>query len=128
MTPPVKTEVSEMGMLPRLKVLHYLFSLNKRNRYVAHCLNFDIVATAENMEEAERRLDALVRSHVESYLNSNGLSGLSGPAPSSYFDIYTKSLRHGGALPSTTLRIHIPEVIPMELPYGELDVVSAKAA
>ena len=117
-----------MGMFPRLKVLHYLFSLNKRNRFVAHCLNFDIVATAENMEEAERRLDTLVRFHIESFLNTNGLSGLSGPAPKEFFNSYTESLRHGGALPSSTLRINVPQIVPMPVPYGELEVVAARAA
>ncbi len=115
-------------MFPRLKVLHYFFTVNKRNRFVAHCLNFDIVATAESMEEAERRLDTLVRFHIESYLNSNGMSGLSGPAPDEFFSQYTTCLRHGGALPSSTLRINVPEVVPMQMPYGELEVVSAKAA
>ena len=117
-----------MGMLSKINVLHYFFSLNKRNRFVAHCLNFDIVATAETMEEAERRLDALVRFHIESYLRTNGAACLSSPAPKEFFNSYSESLRHGGALPSSTLRISVPQTVPMPMPYGELEVVSAKAA
>ncbi len=117
-----------MGLLSRINVLHYLFSLNKRDRFVAHCLNFDIVATAESMEEAERKLDALVRFHIESYLRSSGAACLSGPAPKEFFNSYSESLRHGGALPSSTLRISVPQTIPMPVPYGELEVVAAKAA
>jgi hypothetical protein len=115
-------------MFPQFKVLNYLFSINSRNKTIAHCLNFDIVATADDMEEAERRLDLLVRFHIESFIKSRGATGLSGPAPQEFFTAYTHSLRHGGALPSSFLRINIPEVIPMEKPYGDLEVVSAKAA
>jgi hypothetical protein len=117
-----------MGMLSKLNVLHYLFSLNKRGRFVAHCLNFDIVATADSMNEAERRLEALVRFHIESYLRTNGAACLSGPAPKEFFSSYTESLRRGGAQPSSTLRISVPQTVPMPVPYGELEVVAAKAA
>jgi len=115
-------------MLPSFKVLHYLFSCNAREKTVAHCLNFDIVATADDMAEAERRLDVLVRFHIESYIRSNGATCLSGPAPQRFWNEYTYSLRHGGALPSSTLRINIPDIVPMEKPYGEVEVVGAKAA
>jgi|SRR6267378_8354000 len=115
-------------MFSRFRVLNYLFSVNARNKTIAHCLNFNIVASADDIKEAERRLDVLVRLHIENFIKSQGMSGLSGPAPKEFFARYTYSLRHGGALPSSTLRINIPEVIPMEKPYGDLDVVSAKAA
>src|SRR5437899_2481139 len=115
-------------MFPRFRVLNYLFSVNGRKKTIAHCLNFDIVATADDMEEAERRLDVLVRFHIETFIKSHGASGLSGPAPKEFFTDYAHSLRHGGALPASTLRICIPEVVPMEKPYGDLEIVSAKAA
>ena len=115
-------------MLQRFGVLNYLFSVNARKKTIAHCLNFNIVASADDHDEAERRLDVLVRMHIENFIKSQGVSGLTGPAPKEYFDRYTYSLRHGGALPSSTLRINVPEVVPMEKPYGDLEVVSAKAA
>jgi len=117
-----------MGAFQKLRVLHYLYSLNKRSRFVAHCLDFDIVATAENIEEAERRLDTLVKFHIEAFLNSNGLGVLNGAAPNDFWVKYTDALRHGNTLPSSTLRITVPEVVPMKVPYGELEVVSARAA
>lgn len=117
-----------MVAFPKLRVLHYLYSVNKRERSVAHCLDFDLVETADSREEAERRLDVLVRFHIESYLNSSGLSGLNGSAPSEFWDRYTALLRDGHVLPASTLRINIPDMVPMAMPYGELEVVSAQAA
>lgn len=112
----------------QFKVLNYFFLKNARNKIIAHCLNFDLIASGDSREEAERRLDVLVTLHIESYIQSQGTSGLSGPAPKRYWDSYTYALRHGGALPSSTLRIRVPDVVPMEKPYGDLEVVSAKAA
>lgn len=117
-----------MGNLTKFNVLHYMFSMNKRNKMIAHCLNFDLVTSADSMGEAERRLDTLVRQHIESFIRSNGATGLSGPAPKNFWSAYADVLRKGGGLPPTTLRINVPEIVPMEKPYGELEVVAAKAA
>jgi len=115
-------------MFNKFRLLHYFFSVNARGKTIARCLNFDIVASADDMTEAELRLDALVRFHIESFLKSNGLTGLNNQAPKKFWAEYTESLRHGGALPSSTLRICVPEVVPMEKPYGDLEVLAAKAA
>lgn len=117
-----------MGMLAKFRVLHYLFTVNKRDKIIAHCLNFDLVASADTLKEAERRLDTVVRFHIETFLKSNGLSGLGVPAPENSWAEYADTLRQGGALPPSTLRINIPEVVPMDMPYGDLEIVSAKAA
>ncbi len=117
-----------MGMFQKFRLLHYFFSVNDRNKTIAHCLNFDLVTSGDSKEEAERRLDVVVKFHIESFLKSNGMSGLNGQAPKRFWSEYTDSLRHGGALPSSTLRIDVPNVVPMEKPYGELEVVAAKAA
>jgi hypothetical protein len=106
-------------MFPRFRVLNYLFSVNARNKTIAHCLNFNIVASADTLEEAEHRLDVLVRLHIESFIKSHGASGLSGPARKEFFTRYTHSLLHGGALPPGTLRINVPEIVPMEKPAAE---------
>ncbi len=117
-----------MSALPKLNLLHYFFSLNRRGRWIAHCLNFDIVTAADDLDEAGRRLDVLVKTHIESVLKSNGRCTLSERAPKDFWTRYTNSLRAGGALPSRTLRIEVPEVVPMPMPYGELEVVEARAA
>jgi len=105
-----------------------LFSVNSRNKTIAHCLDFDFVTSGDNLEEAEKNLDTVVKFHIETFLKSNGLSGLASPAPKRFWAEYTKSLRQGGALPPSTLRIDVPQVVPMEKPYGELEVVGTKAA
>ncbi len=117
-----------MGMFTKFRVLNYLFSENARGKMIAHCLNFDLVASADDLAEAERRLDVVVRFHIESFIKSDGATGLGGSAPKKKWAEYTKCLRAGNVLPSSTLRINVPEVVPMEKPYGELDVVAAKAA
>src|SRR5260370_37454936 len=117
-----------MGNFQRFRLLHYFFSVNERDKTIAHCLNFDLVTSGDSTEEAERRLDILVKYHIEAFLKSNGMSGLNGQAPKRFWSEYTECLRHGGALPSSTLRINVPDVVPMEKPYGDLEVVSAKAA
>jgi hypothetical protein len=112
----------------KFNILHYLYSVNKRGRFVAHCLDFDLVATANDMAEANQRLDTLVKFHIESFLNSNGLSGLNRAAPKEFFDEFTDALRNGRMLPDRTLRIDVPEPIPMAMPYGELEVIAGRAA
>jgi hypothetical protein len=111
-----------------VKVLNYLYSVNKRNRTVAHCLNFDIVTAADNIEEAERRLDLLVRYHLASYMTTNGASGINQPAPSDYWSQYTAALREGRIRPKSTLRITLPEMSPIKMRDGDMEVVGAQMA
>jgi hypothetical protein len=123
-----KIEGKAMGLVPKIRVLHYLFKTNKREKFIAHCLNFDIVTSADTREEAERRLDMLMKSYLENLLRGGGICGTNEPAPQKFWDEYTFALQNGGALPSSTLRIEVPEMVPMEMPYGMLPVVAAKAA
>jgi hypothetical protein len=111
-----------------VKVLNYFYSINKRNRIVAHCLNFDLVATAQDMKEAERRLDLLVRYHIASYMATNGASGIDAPAPGEFWAQYTDALRNGRILPASTLHITLPKQSPIRMLDGDLEIVSAKAA
>lgn len=117
-----------MGSYQKFRVLHYLYSLNKRNRYVAHCLDFDLVTAADSLQEAERRLDVLARLHIESFLRSNDPAALNAAAPNEFWNTYTNTLRNGRTLPPSTLRVSVPDVVPMHDPYGELPVVAAMTA
>ena len=117
-----------MGTFQKFRILHYFFSVNARNKTIAHCLDFDLVTSGDSMEDAEHRLDTLVRFQIESFLRSNGHTRLGGQAPKRFWTEYTNSLRHGGALPMSSLRINVPQPVPMEKPYGELEIVSAKLA
>lgn len=109
-------------------VLNYFFSVNAKNRFVAHCLNFDLVATATDKEEAERRLDLLVRYHLASYMATNGASGLDASAPENYWENYETALREGRVVEIAPLRITLPELSPIKLCDKELKVLAARAA
>lgn len=111
-----------------VRVLNYLYSVNKRRRVVAHCLNFDLVATANDVKEAERRLDLLVRYHVASYMSTNGASGINRQAPSEFWAQYTEALREGRTMPPSTLHITLPEMSPIKMQNGEMEVVGAQLA
>ena len=117
-----------MGMFPKIRVLHYLFTKNERGKTIAHCLNFDIVTSADNLDEAERRLDVLMKSYLEDLLRGNGACAANNTAPQHFWEAYTNALQHGGILPSRPLRISVPEMVPMEMPFGNLPVVAAQAA
>src|SRR5258708_19743466 len=109
-----------------VKVLNYMFFINKRRRVVAHCLNFDLGTTAEDHAEAERRLDLVVRYHVASYMSTNGESGINEPAPSNYWAQYTEAVRQGRVRPASTLRITLPEMSPIKMRDGDLEVIGAE--
>ena len=111
-----------------VKVLNYLFSVNKRKRVVAHCLNFDLVATADNITEAERRLDLLVRYHVASYMTTNGASGINESAPADFWSKYTEAVRQGRVRPASTLHITLPEMSPIKMRDGDMEVIGAELA
>lgn len=110
-----------------VKVLNYLFSENKGGRMVAHCLNFDLVATATDIQEAERRLDLLVRYHLASYMSTNGASGIDQPSPAEYWEQYTEALREGRVRPKATLHITLPELSPIKLADRDMEVVGVLA-
>lgn len=117
-----------MGLFQKFRVLHYFFSLNERGKTIAHCLDFDLVTSGDSIADAERRLDTLVKFQIESFIRSYAHTRLGGQAPKRFWAAYTDSLRHGGALPSSSLRIEVPQPVPMEKPYGELEIVSAQLA
>jgi hypothetical protein len=75
--------------------LHLLISRNDRGRVVAHCLDFDLVTTAAENREASRRLKALLATHVESFLNTRGVSEHGDVAPSGFWLRYAQLLRRG---------------------------------
>jgi hypothetical protein len=111
-----------------VKVLNYLFFVNRNSRVVAHCLNFDLVATAGDIKEAERQLDLLVRCHVASYMRTNGASGINEPAPLDFWEQYTQALREGNVRPASTLRISLPEMSPIEMPDRDMEKVGVELA
>jgi len=115
--------------VPQLRELHYLFTTKSHGRVVAHCL--DIVTAANDIREAEKRLDCLVRLQIEEALATGNFPALvSEPAPAAFFDTFNECIRAGRIYDSRnpTLRVRVPEVIPMDAPFGSIGVIAALAA
>jgi hypothetical protein len=65
------------------KFLHYL--VRTGDYTVAHCLDYDLVAVADNQDEAIRRLNLVVRSHIEVARKKDMLTALQHRAPDQYW-------------------------------------------
>jgi hypothetical protein len=71
-------------LLPKIKSLSYLFT-DSEGTSVAHCLDLDLVATGENREVAERRLDNLVRAQIRTISERFNFADLNFSAPPDYW-------------------------------------------
>lgn len=100
-----------------INVLHYLMTKSE-DRHVAHCLDLDIVVSAPDLRETERRLDLLVRNYLEKVISQNNLSALNTAAPPEYWELYFSGKAIDPQPP--TLRLRLPE-------SGEIGIL-AKAA
>jgi len=112
--------------LPWLRVVHYLLS-GADHRYVAHCLDLDIVATGASQDIAVEKLDDLVKAHIEVALATGRLENLSTKAPSSCWRQFIDGERI--EVPRKTLHIRIPEavqVVPLE--NSEVGILAHRAA
>ena len=117
--------------VPQLRELHYLFTTKSHGRVVAHCLDIDIVTAANDIAEAEKRLDCLVRLQIEEALATGNFPALvSDSSPAAFFDTFNECIRSGRIYSSKnpTLRVRVPEVIPMDTPFGSIGVIAALAA
>jgi len=121
----VKELLSESVSLPHLSLLHYLLS-EATGKYIAHCLDLDLVATGQNCEEAAMKLDRLVKAHIELALATQQLANLATKAPQSFWDEYAdgKPIELG----PRTLCIQIPESVQI-VPVSESKLrIVARAA
>ena len=110
---------------PKLRVLHYLYS-ESHGRVVAHCLDLDIVATANKQAEALRRLNTLVKAHVELSLNKGNYAGLMTPAPPAYWTRFMNGAHTGTEV--LTLEVRVPQVVPTPEPQSVLGIIATHAA
>ena len=108
-------------VMPKLRLLHYLVS-HSHGEFVAHCLDIDTVATAQNQEEAIESLNALVKAHIEHALRHN--PGNLTPAPPVYWKSFTQA--EFGGFGTIEISITGPQIVPT--PEAHLDVLAAKAA
>ncbi len=56
--------------------------------FVAHCLEFDIVAVAKTQKQAEEDLQDLVIAQIESAFADNDIKSLFHPAPQRFWEEY----------------------------------------
>jgi len=137
----VVTEVSELAsdkyrkdimltFVPKLRELHYLYTQKSRGRVVAHCLDLDIVTAANDIDEAEKRLDCLVIVHVEEALGIGNYAALNIAAPGSYWNTFNEAFRNGQIRKSNnpTLRFKMPDVVPLEQNLSSIGVLAAISA
>ncbi|MFN7920268.1 MAG: hypothetical protein U0Q16_09235 [Bryobacteraceae bacterium] len=74
--------------------LHYLV-YGSGSRTIAHCLDFDLVASAESTAEAVRRLGFLVKSHVAVAVRDGNAVSLQHRAPEQYWERF-RQLKEAG--------------------------------
>jgi hypothetical protein len=116
--------------VPKIRELHYLYTIKPHGRVVAHCLDLDIVTAADDVDEAEKRLDYLVTIQIEDYLNAGNYAALMTTAPKLYFDRFNECVQAGNAKTpkNPVLKIRVPDVIPMDQPFGAIGVLAATSA
>jgi hypothetical protein len=102
------TKELELVSLPRLELLHYLLSQSE-GKHVAHCLDLDIVATAESREKAAQKLDRLVKATIELALGTREYASLATRAPQSFWNEFADG--NTVKLEPKTLKIKIPESV-----------------
>ncbi|HLA26543.1 MAG TPA: hypothetical protein VJZ49_01450, partial [Syntrophales bacterium] len=64
--------------------------------YLAHCLQFDIVATADTLKEVKKAILDLCRAHIEYSHEYNNLEYLFSPAPKEVWAEYLEMSRKEG--------------------------------
>jgi hypothetical protein len=108
--------------LPQLRRLHYLISVSDV-KFVAHCLDLDLVVVADDVPSAGHKLDALVKDHIEFSLATGQFANLSTKAPIHYWNEFDQASPI--ELQPQQIHITIPDaaqVVPLLSPGGVLSV------
>ena len=98
--------------MPLGELVHKISSLNYLFREiegttVAHCLDLDLVATGENRETAEKRLDSLVRAQIKTIVNRLNFADLNFAAPKEYWDMFYE----GEEFKKARLELEVPPML-----------------
>jgi hypothetical protein len=111
--------------LPKLRTLHYLFQERAEGRVVAHCLDLDLVVSAPDLKEAEKRLDSMVVFYVESAYSAGNWDALNTSAPERYWEMFSTGKR----IQPQHLKISftLPEIVPLQSTLSEMPVLAAMA-
>jgi hypothetical protein len=117
--------------MPKLTVVHYLFTEKRGDRFLAHCLDFDIVVAGPTADETEDRLDALVKIYIEKALHTQNYAMLTTAAPREFWRQYQEAFaaRRIRTPRRPVLTIRVPEMVLMDdQPSGEIEVLGVRAA
>jgi hypothetical protein len=104
----IKELLSPAASLPHLDLLHYLLS-ESEGQHIAHCLDLDLVATAETRKAAAQKLDRLVKATIELALATQQYANLSTKAPQNFWNEYATG--NPVELEPKSLQIKIPESV-----------------
>src|SRR5260370_30899755 len=90
-----------------LRVVHYLIS-ETDDRYKAHCLDLDLLSFGKDLNEASRKLDDLVKAHIEVSLATGQITdNLATEAPLKYWKDYYEAKPVATA--PRTIHVKIPQ-------------------
>src|SRR5579863_5737605 len=104
----IKELLSELVSLPHLDLLHYLLS-ETEGKHIAHCLDLDLVATADSRKNAAQKLDRLVKATIELALATQQFANLVTRAPQNFWNEFAAG--NTIELEPKTLQIKIPESV-----------------
>jgi hypothetical protein len=80
-------------MMESLSV-HIVLSIEDEERYIAHCLEFDLVAQGENELEAFKNLLDAIEAQTAYALETGDLGHLFSPAPAEYWKVLATAERY----------------------------------
>lgn len=108
MTETAIKELLSVVSLPHLDLLHYLLS-ESNDKHIAHCLDLDLVATADTRKDAAQKLDRLVKATIEIALATQQFANLATRAPQNFWIEFAdgKTIE----LEPKALQIKIPESV-----------------
>ena len=105
------------------------------DRFVAHCLELDIVADAGSAEQARQELDALVAAQIEFAVEHHNLHNLYHPAPPEFWAKFAEANSPQQALPEWARGLELsktmaapPFVVTIQYVYVEAEATSPALA
>jgi hypothetical protein len=87
----------------RPRVLHYIVRPSG-GRFVAHCLDYDLVVVGDSQDAALERLNFVVRTHVEVCAKKGTPNPLLHQAPNQYWDQFNRGKKVDSQLEISGLR------------------------
>ena len=121
----IKELLSPAAPLPHLDLLHYLLS-EADGQHIAHCLDLDLVATAETRRMAAQKLDRLVKATIELALATQQYASLATKAPQNFWNEFVAG--NTIELEPKTLQIKIPDSVQIvPVPDSTLPILARAA-